>query len=100
MKGKSVGTVSDLNSKEFSFQGIGICNNITTDSGSTTPTTTTTTTTTTTPVTTTTTGVSTTGVITVGQGSSGGTSTSGGSTPSPQPITTFTITVRDLGDED
>ena len=100
MKGKSVSTISDLNSKEFSFQGIGICDNITTDSGSTTPTTTTTTTTTTTPVTTTTTGVSTTGVITVGQGSSGGTSTSGGSTPSPQPITTFTITVRDLGDED
>jgi len=104
MKGKSVSTISDLNSKEFSFQGIGICDNITTDPGSTTPTTTipttTTTTTTTTPVTTTTTGVSTTGVITVGQGSGGGTSTSGGSTPPPQPITTFTITVQDLGDED
>ena len=119
MKGSLAKNVEDLNSSEFSFQGIDVVSTVgggssvfgctdpvainynpsaNTDDGSCeypppSPAG---------PTTTITTGTSTGtgGVISTGTGGGTSTGTGGGSTPPPPPVQTFNITVRDLGDLD
>ena len=107
MKGKPVANVKDLNSKEFSFQGIALLDSITTTHAATGTSTTGASTTTGTVTTTTTTTISTGTVTSTGTSTStststgSGTGTSGGSSSGPPPApTSFTITVSDFGDTD